>query len=143
MESAINVLNWIAVNVPWKEIFESGALTAAVTVLLVPVYRIVKKYYDHHKEVMVIAVGLTGLVASYVQAYLSANPSRLGYASIRGFAIAFGTQPFYKIVLKPLTSVIVSGVSAQIAKAKSLSEAQSAAVPAEGIPTPAHADFSH
>lgn len=133
MDTVVNALNWLATNIPWKEIFESGVLTGVLTALLVPVYRIVKRVYDHYKEVMIVVVGLFGVGASFAAEWISANPKAPGAAFVTGLAIAFGTQPMYKVA-KLFGAYLTRIWLANWNKAKELHEASSAKVPAEGLP---------
>jgi len=142
LTTILSILNYLARHVPWDAILASGILAP---LLLIP-KRIVKKNFIHNQQVMIIVVGIAGLLVAagnYLMNTPTSNPSII---AIQGAAIAFMTQPIYFIVVKPLVRKISAIIAVEIAKASVASEAQSAAVPAGGLPITRPQvieDFSH
>lgn len=147
----VNVLNWLATNLPIEAIVASGLLSTA---LLGP-QKLVKKWFDHNEQVMILLVGVGGVLiagANYLITTPSENPSII---ALQGLALAFGSQPFYFIVVKPASRAIGAWVTARVAEAAELKLARQAAVPAGSVLSapvvndvvapakPGDADFSH
>jgi len=122
----INVLNWLATNIPWEAILASGVLTAF---LQIP-KQWVKKWFEHYDWVMLLLAGIGSLAIVTID-YLTNDPSFAPkFLPVYAAAMAYATQPFYKVMLKPL----ISWLSAQAAQAAIQLEAQSATEPATGLP---------
>ena len=138
----LNGLNFAAKNVPWDAILASGILSP---LLLIP-KRVVKKYFIHQEQVMIIVVGLAGLLVAAGNYLLHVPNQNPGIIAIQGAVLAFMTQPIYFIVVKPLCRKISAIIAVEIAKAAAKDEVHSAAVPPEGLPITAPKvieDFSH
>lgn len=134
VEIARDALNWLAVTLPWDVIIESGALSGALAVLLVGPYRIVKRYFEHYKEVMTIVVGVGGVALTFGQYLLSTPQYAPQLAVLQGLAVAYGSQPFYKIVLKPLWMATTRAITKKVVEYnQALSQPQVALEPAGGI----------
>lgn len=131
LQDVINVLNWIALNIPWEAIAATGVITA----LLEPIKKWVKKIFVHYDWVMVLLAGLVSLVVVTVNYLLNDPTYAPKLVPVIAAAMAYGTQPFYKILFKPALTALVGFVTKQVAEARLRSEAQRAAqVPANGIP---------
>lgn len=129
LQTVIDALNWTTVNVPWAGIAASGALSA---VLEAP-KKLVQSWFVHDKVVMVSLVGIGGILIAGSH-YLLANPD-YGWSLVflQGLAIAFGTQPFYRVLVKPASVAVGAWLLQQAQKAVEYNDLKSAAVPAAGI----------
>jgi hypothetical protein len=124
-----NFLNWLATNLPISGIMASGALSAA----LVGPKQLVEKWFVHYKAVMITLVGIGGILIAGVH-YMVASPDyswQIVY--LQGLAIAFGTQPFYRILIKPGAAALGAWLLKQAEKAAQLNEAKTAKVPVSGL----------
>lgn len=124
VHSILNVLNWIALNVPWDLVIASG--------LLSPVALGFKKWRDIQSEkfmmTLVLILGVAGAAATYLMETPTTDPSII---AARGLMIAAMSQPWYFVIYKPA----VKWLSAELAKARAFdAEVRSAAIPAEGLP---------
>lgn len=129
LHSVANVLNYLAVHVPWQAVAASGMLS--------PVLLGIKKWFSVQSEkVMISLVMLSGMLLSgahYLMTVPTHDPSII---AVQGAALAFLTQPFYFFIVKP----VAASVSEQLAKAAAFDrQVKSAAEPAIA----AGPDFSH
>lgn len=118
------VLNWLAVNVPWELVIASGVLS--------PVLLGVKKWKHIKSEkimsTLVIVFGLLGAAATYILSSTSDTPAII---ATQGLLIAAMSQPWYFTLWKPISKWL----SAELAKARAFdAEVKSAAIPATGLP---------
>lgn len=130
MEVVQTVLNWLAVNVPWEAVLATGALTWA---LQLPKHWI-KKWYKHYELIMILSafVGSFGLVVlNYVQSNPTFAPQLL---AVQAAAMAWMTQPWYRLIVKPMWAAAAKYLQTQISEAQFRHEAQTALVPANGLP---------
>lgn len=124
--ATLNVINWLAVNIPWDLVLASGVLS--------PVLLAIKKWRHIQSEKvmmsLVLVVSIAGATASYILSSTSDLPTVI---AIQGLMVAAMSQPWYYIIYKPATKWL----SAELAKAKAFdAEVKSAAIPAAGLPTP-------
>ena len=122
--TTLNVLNWLALNIPWDLVVASGILS--------PLALGFKKWRDVQSEkvmmTIVLVLGVAGAAATYLLNTPTTDPSII---AVRGLMIAAMSQPWYFLVYKPA----VKWLSAELAKARAFdAEVRSAAIPAEGLP---------
>lgn len=131
LQDVINVLNWIALNIPWEAIVATGLITA----LLEAPKRWIKNIFVHYDWVMIILAGIVSLVVVTVNYLLNDPTYAPKLVPVIAAAMAYGTQPFYKILFKPALTALIGFFGKQVAEARLRSEAQRAAqVPATGLP---------
>lgn len=141
MDSLINALNWIAVNVPWNAILAAGILS--------PVMAGVSKLLRAKKgltKFLIFATGASVVATANVLLNMpSADPTVIATQTA---VLGFLAQPFYLAMVKPF----MQWFAGELAKAAAYdNEIKSAAVPAEGLPIapaplvtpPVEQDFSH
>jgi len=126
----INFLNDVATNVPWATIGEVVAASGLLSFILVPLKKPVANWFKHNEQMMITLVGVGGVLiaaANYLLTTPTQNPSII---AMQGFVVAFGSQPFYFIIVKPL----LRWITKQIAKGIALSnDVQSALLPVAEI----------
>lgn len=124
MEQALQILNWLAVNIPWELVIASGVLS--------PVVLLVKKWLHLQSEkVMMTLVLVLSMLGSAVTYILSATSNDPTIIAVQGFIVAAMSQPVYYLIVKPF-SLWFSG---ELAKARAFdAEVKSAAIPATGLP---------
>jgi hypothetical protein len=141
--NVINGLNWFAVHVigqiPWEAIAASGILSG---LLLIP-QKLIKKAVDdaekvavlpfiklNREQIMIVLVGLAGLTASAIHYLVSTPTANPSLVALQGLAVSFGTQPFYFLIVKPLSAYIAE----QVTKAAAVdNDITSAKVPEGGL----------
>lgn len=131
---AVDILNWIALNAPWEAIIASGVLSG----LLVGPQKLVKKLFEHNEQVMILIVGCAGLLVAGGNYLLHTPTQEPTIVALQGLALAFGSQPFYFIIVKPLSKRASVWFAARVAEASLIREARAAAA-LEVAPTPAPA----
>jgi hypothetical protein len=136
MSDLIGTANHIAQNLqglPWGDIGSYVGASGILSVVLIKPYKWIKKYFDHHKEVMTIVIGVGGILLAAAHYLLTTPTQEPNIIVMQGLVISFLSQPFYKIILKPLTGFLV----AKIVEAETIkAQAQTAIVPASGLPLP-------
>jgi hypothetical protein len=120
VQNILHTVNAVLANVPWSAVAASG--------LLSPVLLAIKKWFSVQSErVMISLVALSGMLVaggSYLLHVPTHDPTII---ALQGAAIAFGTQPFYFFIVKP----IAASVEEQLAKAAAFERnVKSAAEPA-------------
>lgn len=133
----IQGLNWMAVNLPWNAIIGSGALS----VLLVGPNKMIKAWFKHHEQIMPFVVGAAGVLAVAIHGLMTVPAVQPALILVEGLAVAYGTQPFFKLMVKPLAAYLGAKIAKwwgeRVAQAVHLDEARSALEPAGGISAPA------
>lgn len=130
MSQLLTNLNSLAVHIPWSTLGEGLLASGVLSAFLTAPYHFIKKWFEHHSEVMIVVVGLSGLAVSGVNYLLKTPTTDPTIVALQGFAIAFGTQPFYKLMLKPLFAWLTSLITAKVEKAVEYNaELKSAAIP--------------
>lgn len=130
LQTVLDILNWLGTNIPWEALAASGLLTVF---LQVP-KQWVKRLYKHYDWVM-LALAFVGSLWLVTLEYLQDNPTIAPQLLVvHAAAMAYMTQPFYKLMVKPISTKFVSFLSAQVAEAKRRSAAQAATEPSTGLP---------
>lgn len=131
VDIAITILNWVATHIPWDGLIASGLLSA----LLVGPQKVIKSWFTHNEPVIIGFITVLGPVLMLAWSYLihqyGTDPS---IVALQGLALAFATQPFYFIMVKPLYKKLAAYIAARIAEAANLNLVKSAKEPAGGLP---------
>src|SRR3990167_1881552 len=99
VQPIFDILNWIDINVPWEGVLASGVLSG----ILVGPQRLVKKWFKHNKIVIITFIGVLGPTLMFAWSYLlNTYPTAPQIVAVQGLALAFATQPFYYLMVKPL-----------------------------------------
>jgi hypothetical protein len=127
MQEVLHHINVALNNIPWGAVAASGVLS--------PVLLAVKKWFSVQSEkVMITLVAASGMLVAGANYLLHVPTHEPTIIALQGAAIAFGTQPFYFFIVKPLAAAVAD----QLAKAAAFdAQVKSAAVPA-----PLAEDFS-
>lgn len=124
----MDTLNQIALTLPWEDILEFLGASGILTAVFYPVYKVVRKYFEHHKGVMRFIVTLAGIgVGFYNYLITSDNPDLAVY---KGLAVAFTSQAIYHVV-KAIYIAIAKRVAIAVAFD---AQVKSAALPTTGLP---------
>lgn len=123
-QTTLNVLNWLALNIPWDLVLASGILS--------PLLLGVKKWFSVQSEKvmmsLVLVFGVVGAAVTYLMGTPTTDPSII---AAHGLMIAAMSQPVFFILVKPVSRWL----STELAKAAAFdAEVRSAAIPAEGLP---------
>jgi hypothetical protein len=131
LQEIVRVLNWIAINIPYEAILASGVLSGVVQL----VKDKLKHLFKHYNAAILVLISVSS-VALVTMDYLLSDPTYAPkFVPIYAAAIAFGTQPAYR-----MGKSIVGFFANQIAEANRRSEAQKSALePLGGIPVTASA----
>ena len=122
-------LNYLAQSVPWESFFEWLSASGILAALLMPVYKLIQKWFKHHKQVMLSVVGIVSMLVSFGHFIFINHAADPGVVFLRGLAVAFATQPFYQYMIKPLSKIIMGRIKTEIEKAAVLNnEIKSAAM---------------
>lgn len=78
------------------------AASGVISTLMVAPYKYIKRWFEHHKTIMILLIGVVSLVVANVVYVFRTPSSDPGIAQLQGLTIAFVTQPIYLIVIKPL-----------------------------------------
>ena len=93
----LHALNIFAEHI-WPILVASGIISA----LMIKPYKIIKKFFVHHEQVMLITIGTVTFLATNL-VYLANTPNVEPWiVQLYAGTIAFMTQPFWKIILKPM-----------------------------------------
>jgi len=131
----VDGLNWAAKNVPWDALAASGLLSG----LLVGPYKKIKKWFDHHEVVIIGLIGILGPLVTMVWSYLLHNyGTDPRIVLLQGLGVAFMTQPFYLILVKPGTKRLGAWITAQVLAAQKLNIERSEGLtePTTGVSVP-------
>ena len=100
-----------------------------------PVALAIKKWFSVDGEKKMVALVMAGSVLAAAGAYLMSVPEFAPYIILITGGLTFATtQPVYYFFVKPVFTRISAWFAAEVAKAATQTEAQAAAVPAEGLP---------
>jgi hypothetical protein len=128
MHELLNTLNTLAQFIP----FDDALYAPLLSVVLLITKKVAK---IKNGEVMVwltVAGSVVFAAVAYIVSHPNENPQ---VAAMSAVVIAATSQPFYRLVLRPLSKAIGKVWLAQVNKAARLnSEVKSAAVPATGLP---------
>lgn len=118
------VLNWLAVNVPWDLVIASGVLSP----VLLGLKKLKKIESEKIMSTLVIVISVIGAAISYIMSSTADTPAII---ITQGLIVAAMSQPWYFALYKPATKWL----STELAKARAFdAEVKSAAIPASGLP---------
>lgn len=126
----LDMLNYLATHVPWDAVLASGVLSG----LLVGPKKLVEKWFKHNEQIMILVVGAAGLLVAGVNYLIHTPTQNPTIIAAQGLILAFMTQPFYFIVIKPVSRRLGVWFSAQLANASLLNDARSVLQPAAPAP---------
>jgi hypothetical protein len=106
MNNVFDFLNHVAVDIPWAAIGQVIGASGVLSFTLVPVKKKVDDWFVHHKGVMVFLVGLGGVLMAALHYLLNTPTQNPGIIVVQGFVIAWVSQPFYRIIVKPFLQYI-------------------------------------
>lgn len=136
LNHVMDLLNWIAVNIPLQGIIASGVLSG---VLIAP-QKAFKKWFEHNEIWIISLIAIVGPIIMIVWNYLIHNyPTDPRIVALEGFSLSFATQPFYfafwkPVVLGSLVPKIVAWWTKESSRAKELAAVKSAAVAPAEVP---------
>lgn len=111
LKQTIEILNYVATNVPLDAIIASGVLS--------PILLGFKKVFGVNSEkVMITMVGIAGILVATGNYLLHVPTSDPTVIAMQGAVLAFMTQPFYFLLVKPASKRIGVWAAAQLAKAQ-------------------------
>lgn len=128
IQQVFDILNWIANNLSLLTVIAPAVLSG----LYVAPQKVIKKWFVKNERVIITFIGTASVVIMFAWSYLIHNYSTVPQVvALQGLALAFSTQPFYFIMIKPLMARIAV-YSAQRTELKASLE--SAFIPPEGLP---------
>ena|SRR6476660_5187141 len=134
--SAIQTLNQVATSIPWATIGQVIGASGVLSFVLVPVKKKVDKWFVHHKQMMITLVGLGGVLIAATHYLMQTPTQNPGIIAMQGLMIAFVSQPFYLIIVKPLVSYIATTVAKAAAFNEQVESAKSALEPMDAPAVP-------
>jgi hypothetical protein len=112
LKQIVDVLNWIAINIPWEAVLASGALST----LLIGPQKLIKRWFEHNEQVIITFIGIVGPTLMFTYNYLIHHyPTDPQIVALQGLALSFATQPFYFVMVKPISKIFAARVAKAIA----------------------------
>lgn len=125
MNDVFNKLNELATIIPWTDVLEFLAISGILSLVLVPVYKLVKRWFEHNKGVMRVIVTISGLGIAFGQYMIETQPQSPAVVAYSGLAIAFTSQTFWHVA-KACVAILMR----EVAKAQAFDvDVKSAALP--------------
>lgn len=139
-------LNQLATVVPWESVLEFLAVSGVLSGVLVPVYKLVKRLFEHHKGIMQLVVALSGGAIAFGQYLIANNPNDPSVVAFQALATAFTAQAFYGVGKAVVRVLAKSWSLAEASNQKWQKDLESAKIPTAVTDTPTilpPSDFKH